>query len=248
MGGVGGCRCRCGAGLSGGSGALLPCSGGCATPGRLRSPCDSSLGNKQGQWSATQHCGRRHPRRPAALAVGKQQTGEVHLILNSSIPAGPERLTAAEATLARNGWTRENCKYLLLTHRGIAGTLEYANLLEQYRKLGRYGPATASHRRRHRGMAQHRASGVQRAQPPSRTRRNCGRQRTAASHHPSPTNLIFPQVSGPFPVVSGAWPAVREPATGPRRTPSPHRTVSLPSSPAAPARSPPAFARSSSRT
>ncbi|CAM5396919.1 hypothetical protein SALBM311S_10555 [Streptomyces alboniger] len=73
-------------------------------------------------------------------AVGKQQTGEVHLFLNSSIPAGPARLTAAEAILARNGWTRENSKYLLLTHRGIAGTLEYANLLEQYRKLGRYGP------------------------------------------------------------------------------------------------------------
>ncbi|AZQ38517.1 ATP-dependent helicase [Streptomyces cyaneochromogenes] len=73
-------------------------------------------------------------------AVGEQQTGEVHLFLNSSTPAGPERLTAAEAVLARNGWTRENSKYLLLTHRGIAGTLEYANLLEQYRKLGRYGP------------------------------------------------------------------------------------------------------------
>ncbi|NHI05254.1 DNA helicase UvrD-like protein [Streptomyces sp. KO7888] len=73
-------------------------------------------------------------------AVGKQQTGEVHLFLNNSISAGHKRLTAAEATLSRNGWTRENCKYLLLTHRGIAGTLEYANLLEQYRKLGRYGP------------------------------------------------------------------------------------------------------------
>ncbi|WTU15383.1 AAA family ATPase [Streptomyces sp. NBC_00075] len=73
-------------------------------------------------------------------AVGKQRTGEVHLFLNSSIPAGPERLTAAEAVLARNSWTRENSKYLLLTHRGIAGTLEYANLPEQYRKLGRYGP------------------------------------------------------------------------------------------------------------
>ncbi|MEU1519306.1 hypothetical protein ABZ490_45455 [Streptomyces sp. NPDC005811] len=70
----------------------------------------------------------------------REQTGEVHLFLNSGIPAGPERLTAAEATLARNGWTRENSKYLLLTHRGIAGTLEYANLLEQYRQLGRYGP------------------------------------------------------------------------------------------------------------
>ncbi|MFE7299864.1 UvrD-helicase domain-containing protein [Streptomyces sp. NPDC057579] len=73
-------------------------------------------------------------------AVGQQQAGEVHLFLSSAIPAGPARLTAAEATLARNGWTRENTKYLLLTHRRIAGTLEYANLLEQYRKLSRYGP------------------------------------------------------------------------------------------------------------
>ncbi|GHK01235.1 DNA helicase [Streptomyces sp. Y2F8-2] len=73
-------------------------------------------------------------------AVGEQQTGEVHLFLNTGIPAGPERLTAAESTLAQNGWTRENSKYLLLTHRKIAGTLEYANLLEQYRKLSRYGP------------------------------------------------------------------------------------------------------------
>ncbi|WP_174546233.1 UvrD-helicase domain-containing protein [Nocardiopsis dassonvillei] len=72
-------------------------------------------------------------------AVGKEQTGEVHLFLNTSIPAGSERLTAAEATLVHNGWTRDNCKYLLLTHRRIAGTLDYANLLEQYRQLSHYG-------------------------------------------------------------------------------------------------------------
>jgi len=73
-------------------------------------------------------------------AVGKQQTGEVHLFLNTGIPAGPERLTAAQAKLAQNGWTRKNTKYLLLTHRKIAHTLEYANLLERYRQLSRYGP------------------------------------------------------------------------------------------------------------
>ncbi|MFE9904897.1 UvrD-helicase domain-containing protein [Streptomyces achromogenes] len=72
-------------------------------------------------------------------AVGEQQAGEVHLFLNTGIPAGPERLTAAQEKLAQNGWTRENTKYLLLTHRRIAGTLEYANLLEQYRQLSRYG-------------------------------------------------------------------------------------------------------------
>ncbi|WUH92266.1 UvrD-helicase domain-containing protein [Streptomyces sp. NBC_00433] len=73
-------------------------------------------------------------------AVGMQQTGEVHLFLNTAIPAGHQRLATAEATLAQHGWTRENSKYLFLTHRGIAGTLEYANLLEQYRSLSRYGP------------------------------------------------------------------------------------------------------------
>ncbi|MFD7886457.1 UvrD-helicase domain-containing protein [Streptomyces bauhiniae] len=73
-------------------------------------------------------------------AMSEQQTGEVHLFLGKGIPTGPERLTAAEATLAEKGWTRTNSKYLLLTHRKIAGTLEYANLLEQYRKLSRYGP------------------------------------------------------------------------------------------------------------
>ncbi|MEU4654620.1 ATP-dependent helicase [Streptomyces sp. NPDC023723] len=73
-------------------------------------------------------------------AVGEQQTGEVHLFVSAGIPAGPARLTAAEATLAEHGWTRANSKYLLLTHRRIAGTLEYANLLEQYRQLSRYGP------------------------------------------------------------------------------------------------------------
>ncbi|MER5959449.1 UvrD-helicase domain-containing protein [Streptomyces sp. NPDC001893] len=73
-------------------------------------------------------------------AVGKQQTGEVHLFLNTAIPVGHKRLAMAEATLSQHGWTRENTKYLLLTHRGIAGTLEYANLLDQYRSLGRFGP------------------------------------------------------------------------------------------------------------
>ncbi|WP_461711887.1 UvrD-helicase domain-containing protein [Streptomyces sp. DSM 41013] len=73
-------------------------------------------------------------------ASGEQQEGEVHLFLNTHAPPGPPRLAAAEATLASKGWSRENTKYLLLTHRGIAGTLEYASLLEQYRQLGSHGP------------------------------------------------------------------------------------------------------------
>ncbi|WP_109005527.1 UvrD-helicase domain-containing protein [Streptomyces rishiriensis] len=73
-------------------------------------------------------------------ACGEQQEGEVHLFLNTDAPPGPPRLAAARATLASKGWSPENSKYLLLTHRGIAGTLEYANLLDQYRQLGSHGP------------------------------------------------------------------------------------------------------------
>ncbi|MFP8963101.1 UvrD-helicase domain-containing protein [Streptomyces nanhaiensis] len=73
-------------------------------------------------------------------ASGKQQEGEVHLFLNTDVSPGPRRLDAARATLASRDWTLEKSKYLLLTHRGIAGTLEYANLLEQYRQLGSHGP------------------------------------------------------------------------------------------------------------
>ncbi|MFJ8346350.1 UvrD-helicase domain-containing protein [Streptomyces sp. NPDC094153] len=73
-------------------------------------------------------------------ASGKQQEGEVHLFLSTDVPPGPWRLDAAKASLAKRGWSLENAKYLLLTHRGIAGTLEYANLLEQYRQLGSHGP------------------------------------------------------------------------------------------------------------
>ncbi|WP_433917488.1 UvrD-helicase domain-containing protein [Streptomyces canus] len=73
-------------------------------------------------------------------ASGKQQEGEVHLFLSTDVPPGPRRLDAAQATLASRGWSLESSKYLLLTHRGIAGNLEYASLLEQYRQLGSHGP------------------------------------------------------------------------------------------------------------
>ncbi len=58
----------------------------------------------------------------------------------------------------------------------------------------------------------------------------------------------FLQFSAPFPAVATAPAAVPVQAVALRRTPSPCRTVSLPSSPAGPARSPPGSARSSSRT
>ncbi|MEU1542038.1 ATP-dependent helicase [Actinacidiphila glaucinigra] len=80
--------------------------------------------------------------RPELLqeATGEQQHGEVHLFLNTDMPAGHQRLAAAQAILTREGWSQDTTKYLFLTHRGIAGTLDYANLLEQYRNLSRHGP------------------------------------------------------------------------------------------------------------
>ena len=68
------------------------------------------------------------------IAVGDQQEGEVHLFLNTGIQAGPDRLTAAEKTLEKSGWDWDSCKYLLLTHKKIASTLEYANLLKEYER------------------------------------------------------------------------------------------------------------------
>ncbi|MCT9109104.1 hypothetical protein ACFWD7_01610 [Streptomyces mirabilis] len=58
-------------------------------------------------------------------AVGeRQQQGEVHLFLNTATAARPQRLEVASAALADGGWTQENTKYLMLTHRGITGTLK----------------------------------------------------------------------------------------------------------------------------
>ncbi|MER6100650.1 ATP-dependent helicase [Streptomyces sp. NPDC001728] len=74
------------------------------------------------------------------VATGNQQVGEVHLFLNTDTPSGQDRLSSAESDLVGMGWSLESCKYLMLTHRGIAGSLEYANLLEQYRGLGSRGP------------------------------------------------------------------------------------------------------------
>jgi hypothetical protein len=66
--------------------------------------------------------------------------------------------------------------------------------------------------------------------------------------YPSPANQPLAQFSGPFPVASAASAAVPGPVAEPRRTPSPPRISSLPSSPGVPGRSPPATVRSSSRT
>lgn len=55
----------------------------------------------------------------------------MHLFLNTAAAARPQRLEVASAALTEGGWTQENTKYLMLTHRGIAGRLKYANLLER---------------------------------------------------------------------------------------------------------------------
>ncbi|MBV7671537.1 UvrD-helicase domain-containing protein [Streptomyces halstedii] len=73
-------------------------------------------------------------------AAGERQGGEVHLFLNTDTSPGPLRLDVARTFLATRGWSLDNTKYLMLTHRGIAGTLNYPNLLEQYRQLGSHGP------------------------------------------------------------------------------------------------------------
>ncbi|MGA4545630.1 UvrD-helicase domain-containing protein [Uniformispora flossi] len=64
--------------------------------------------------------------------AGPSRNGEVLLLLNSAISSAAERLAAARQLLSERGWNDEESKYLQLTHRGIAGTLDYANLLKVY--------------------------------------------------------------------------------------------------------------------
>lgn len=106
-------------------------------------------------------------------------------------------------------------------------------------------PASTAHRQPHCGIA-----GL--SQPAVRT--PSGRQEEDSENYPTvirpaaTTAGAFPQFSALFPAVSTAPAAVPVRAVAPRRNPSPHRTGCPPSSPAAPARSPPASVRSSSRT
>ncbi|MCX4909603.1 UvrD-helicase domain-containing protein [Streptomyces sp. NBC_00878] len=72
-------------------------------------------------------------------AVGENTDGEVHLFLNSALPAGQARLAAARQHLAGLGWSDDTTSYLMLTHRGIAGALSYGTLLHQYQILGSQG-------------------------------------------------------------------------------------------------------------
>ncbi|MEV5897119.1 hypothetical protein [Nonomuraea fuscirosea] len=65
-------------------------------------------------------------------AVRIQERGEVHLFLPPPGLNGPERLNAARETLHAWGWSDPDTKYLMLTHRGIAGTLEYPGLLRLF--------------------------------------------------------------------------------------------------------------------
>ncbi len=74
-------------------------------------------------------------------------------------------------------------------------------------------------------------------------------KRLLAAYTPAVSKIdAVPQVSASSLAVSTAPPAAPGRAVEPRHTPPPLRTVSLPSSPGGPARSPPGSARSSSRT
>ncbi|MFI2635088.1 UvrD-helicase domain-containing protein [Streptomyces collinus] len=72
-------------------------------------------------------------------AVGDKKEGEVHLFLNSALPVGQARFEAARNYLHELGWPEETTNYLMLTHRGIAGTLDYQKLLQAYQTLGGRG-------------------------------------------------------------------------------------------------------------
>lgn len=71
--------------------------------------------------------------------AGTPRDGQAYLFLNQAIPSASERLAAARRTLEAKGWTEQDTKYLQLTHRGIAGTLDYANLLAVYSARGSFG-------------------------------------------------------------------------------------------------------------
>lgn len=72
-------------------------------------------------------------------AVGEHIDGEVHLFLNSNLPVGQARFDEAREKLHGLGWSENTTNYLMLTHRGIAGTLDYQELLQKYQILGGRG-------------------------------------------------------------------------------------------------------------
>ena len=71
--------------------------------------------------------------------VGEHTDGEVHFFLNLALPTGQASLDAARRQLAELGWSDDTTSYLMLTHRGIAGSLSYGALLQQYQILGSRG-------------------------------------------------------------------------------------------------------------
>jgi DNA helicase-2/ATP-dependent DNA helicase PcrA len=64
------------------------------------------------------------------IPAGNNRDGDVYFF------AGPEsiELTAVRAHLERSGWSRQQTKVLMLTHRGIASELSYSGLLAAYDK------------------------------------------------------------------------------------------------------------------
>lgn len=73
------------------------------------------------------------------VPAGANVDGEVYFFSGASTSEGVGRLENARKVLASKGWTDENTKILLLTHRKIADTLNYSSLLGAYGELGSFG-------------------------------------------------------------------------------------------------------------
>ncbi len=73
------------------------------------------------------------------VPAGDNVEGQVHFFSGVSIPEGVQRLEVAQKRLSEAGWDWGQAKTLMLTHRGIAGTLEYGQLFALYAKRSPFG-------------------------------------------------------------------------------------------------------------
>ncbi|NGY65056.1 UvrD-helicase domain-containing protein [Lentzea sp. NEAU-D13] len=73
------------------------------------------------------------------VPAGENAAGEVHFFSGAGTPEGVRRLEVARQILAGLGWNVDEAKTLMLTHRGIAGTLEYERLFALYAKRSKWG-------------------------------------------------------------------------------------------------------------
>lgn len=74
--------------------------------------------------------------------TGGPRPGEVHVFLPTTSRDDRERLRAALASLQDRGWSESATKYLMLTHRGIAGQLFYQSILDAFSKRGAFARGT----------------------------------------------------------------------------------------------------------